>query len=71
MLPVYIRGVQKVYQRDYTQQTALFEVDIKGNANQLAEEMAMKDFSPYKVEVMNVTQNTVVAKLSKVNNQEE
>jgi len=63
LLPVVIRGVQKVYQRDYSQNTAFFEMEIRGNANQVAEEMVMKDLSPYKIEVINVTQNTIVAKL--------
>ncbi len=63
LLPVVIRGVQKVYQRDYSQNTAFFEMEVRGNANQVAEELVMKDLSPYKIEVMNVTQNTIVAKL--------
>ncbi len=63
MLPVMIRGVQKVYQRDYTQQTALFELDVRGTASGIAEELVMKDLSPYSIEVINVTQNTIVAKL--------
>lgn len=63
LLPVVIRGVQKVYQRDYSQNTAIFEMEVRGNANQVAEEMVMKDLSPYKIEVINVTQNTIVAKL--------
>jgi len=67
MLPLYIRGVQKVFQRDYSQQTALFDLDVKGTANQIAEELTLKDLSPYTVEVINVTQNTIVAKLKKTN----
>jgi len=67
MLPLYIRGVQKIFQRDYSQQTALFDLDVKGTANQIAEELTMKDLSPFTVEVINVTQNTIVAKLKKTN----
>ncbi len=65
MLPVYVRGVQKVYQRDFADGTALFDLDVRGNANQIAEELVMKDFSPYKIEVVNVTQNTIVARMNK------
>lgn len=65
MLPHYVRGVQKVFQRDFSQNTASFDLDVKGTANQVAEELAMKDFSPYAVEIINVTQNTIVAKLMK------
>jgi hypothetical protein len=63
MLPHYIRGVQKVYQRDYSQQTALFDLDVRGTAAKVAEEMVLKDFSPYTIEIINVTQNTIVAKM--------
>lgn len=65
LLPVVVRGVQNLYQRDFSAGTAEFELDVKGSANQIAEEMAVKDFSPYKVEVLNVSQNTIVAKLIK------
>jgi len=71
MLPYYVRGVQNVYQRDYSQNTALFDLDVRGTANQVAEELVMKDFSPYTIEVVNVTQNTIVARLGKQNIQEE
>ena len=65
MLPVMVRGVQKVYQRDYSNNTALFDLDVKSNATKVAEEMATKDFSPLKIEIVNVTQNTIVAKMVK------
>lgn len=65
MLPVIVRGVQKVYQRDYSNNTALFDMEVKSNATKVAEEMATKDFSPLKIEIVNVTQNTIVAKMVK------
>jgi hypothetical protein len=71
MLPYYVRGVQNVYQRDYSQNTALFDLDVRGTANQVAEELVMKDFSPYSIEVVNVTQNTIIARLGKQTIQEE
>lgn len=67
LLPVLVRGVQQVYQRDYSGGTALFDLDVRGNASKVAEEMALKDFSPYRIEVVNVTQNTIVAKMIKIN----
>lgn len=70
MLPVYVRGVQKVFQRDYSGKTALFDLDVRGTANQIAEELAIKDFSPYKIEVVSVTQNTIVANMRNINSQE-
>ncbi len=71
MLPYNIRGVQNVYQRDYSKQTALFDLDVRGTANQVAEELVVKDFSPYTIEVVNVTQNAIVAKIVKPTTQEE
>ncbi|MFZ0389873.1 MAG: hypothetical protein WAN36_05390 [Calditrichia bacterium] len=65
MLPVYVRGVQKVFQRSYSENTALFDLAVTGSANQVAEELIMKDFSPFKIEVMNISQNTIVAKINK------
>jgi hypothetical protein len=54
-----------VYQRDFSNHTAELELEAKTTANKIAEEMALKDFSPFVVEVINVTQNTITAKLSK------
>lgn len=65
LLPVIVRGVQRVYQRDFTNHTAVLELEVKGSANKVAEELALKDFSPYSVEVVNVTQNTIIANLKK------
>lgn len=64
MLKTYARGVQNVYQRDYSGGAALLDVDVKGSANQLAEELAVKDFNPYKVDIVNLAQNTIVLKMS-------
>ncbi len=71
MLPYYIRGIQNIYQRDYSQNTVLFDIDVRGTANQVAEELAIKDFSPYAIEVINVTQNTITAKVAKLKPQED
>lgn len=71
MFPHYIRGVLNIYQRDFSQKTAVFELEVKGSATSVAEEMALKDFSPYRIEVINVTQNTIIAKLEKINIQED
>jgi hypothetical protein len=71
MFPHYIRGILNIYQRDFSQKTAVFELEVKGSATSVAEELALKDFSPYQIEVVNVTQNTIIAKLSKINVQED
>lgn len=71
LLPVQIRGVKKVFQRDFSGGTALLDMDVSGTASQVAEEMALKDFSPYSVEVVSVTQNTIVAKMIQTTQEEQ
>lgn len=63
MIQTYARGVQNIYQRDYSGGAALLDIELKGNANQLAEELAVKSFDPYNVDIVNVSQNTIVLKL--------
>lgn len=58
-----IRGVQNIYQRDFAGNSAVLDLDLKGDANQVAEELVLKDFSPYQVEVVNVSQNIVSVKV--------
>lgn len=62
-LEAQIRGIQKIFQREFSGQTALWEINLKGSASQFAEELATKDFTPIKIKVMEVSQNTVQAKL--------
>jgi hypothetical protein len=64
MIKTYVRGVQEVYQRDYAGNTALFDVDVRGDAQHLAEELTLKDFEPYRINVVNVSQNSLIVKLS-------
>ena len=60
-----IRGIKKLRQRDVVMNTAEYDVVLTGNAHQLARELAAKDFSPYKVEILGVTQTTVNLRLQK------
>jgi hypothetical protein len=64
MLKTYIRGVQEVYQRDYAGNTAVFDIDVRGDAQFVAEELTLKDFDPYQINVVSVSQNSLVIKLS-------
>ncbi|MCB9088650.1 MAG: hypothetical protein H6628_10100 [Calditrichae bacterium] len=64
MLQSYVRGVQNIYQRDFSGGTALLELEARASTNQIAEELALKDFSPYQVEIINVSQNMIVVKLN-------
>ena len=59
-----IRGVQNVRQRSYSEKTAEFEVEIKGSAQALAEELEAKDFGDFGIEINEITANTVTASLT-------
>jgi hypothetical protein len=64
MVKTNVRGVQEVYQRDYSANTAVLDIDVRGDARQIAEELTLKDFTPYKIDVVNVSQNSLVVKLN-------
>jgi len=71
MVKTYVRGVQEVYQRDYSANTAVLDIDVRGDAQQVAEELALKDFTPYQVNVVNVSQNSLVVKLNLLNMEQQ
>lgn len=64
MLKTHVRGVQNVYQREYSGGTALLDLDVRANASQVADELGRKDFSPYRIQVVNFSQNYLVIKLN-------
>ncbi len=59
----YIRGVQSVNQRSFGSGTALFDVDIKGNAEQMASELEAKEIEGIKLKVVGMTANKVTARI--------
>lgn len=55
-----IRGINAIYQRSVESGAALIEVDYKGNAQQLADEIAKKKFADIpKLKVTGATTNTI------------
>ena len=62
-LPYYVRGVQSVNQRSFGSGTALFDVDIKGNAEQMANELDAKEIEGLKLQVIGLTANKVTVKI--------
>jgi len=62
-LTYYVRGLQAVNQRSFEGGTALFDVDIKGNAEQLASELEAKEIEGIKVQVVGLTANKVTVKI--------
>lgn len=62
-LSYYIRGVQAVNQRSFEGGAALFDIDIKGNAEQLASELDAKEIEGMKLQVIGLTANKVTIKI--------
>jgi len=58
-LKYYIRGIQTVNQRSFMGNTALFDVDIKGTAEQMAAELDAKEIEGMKLQVTGLTQNRI------------
>ncbi len=56
-----VRGVSDVRQRSFKSKVAELEIDIKGSAQDLAEELENKKFDGFAVEIDEITANTVVA----------
>jgi len=54
-----VRGVQNVRQRSFSKKIARLEVDIKGSASHLAEELEEKTFPGFNLEVDEITANAV------------
>ena len=62
-LSYYIRGVQSVNQRSFEGGSALFDIDMKGNAEQLASELEAKEIEGIRVQVIGLTANKVTVKI--------
>ena len=58
-----IRGVQAIYQRSLEAGTAVLDVEMKGNAQQLSDEIARKNFGGIPVKVIGASANTVEVSL--------
>ncbi len=56
-----VRGVSDVRQRSFKNKVGELEIDIKGSAQGLAEELEDKKFTGFAVEIAEVTSNTVTA----------
>ena len=62
-LSYYIRGIQSINQRSFAEGTALFDIDIKGTAEQMASELDSKEMEGIKLQVIGLTQNKVSVKI--------
>jgi len=63
-LKYYVRGIQAVNQRDFSGGTALFDIDMKGNAEQLASELDAKEIEGLRLKVTAVSANKVTVRIA-------
>lgn len=61
ILKTQVRGVQEVRQRSYEKKSAELEVELKGSAQNLADELEDKKFPGFEIEIEGVSANTVTA----------
>lgn len=62
-LKYYVRGIQAINQRSFAAGTALFDIDMKGTAEQMASELEAKEIEGIKLKVIGLTQNKVSVKI--------
>jgi hypothetical protein len=59
MLQGQVRGVERIHERSFSGNVARMDVDIKGSAHSLAEEISQKRFKEFAVKVISSTWNTI------------
>ncbi len=59
-----VRGIKDLHERSFSNSTAKIEVDSKSSAQALSDELALKDFGTFSVEVVNSTANTLELKVA-------
>ena len=59
-----VRGIQAIHQRRVRGGRALLDVDIKGDAQSMAEALSTKTFESLSVKVIDVSQNKVEVEVS-------
>lgn len=58
-----VRGVLKLNQRSFTAGVAVIDVETRTNAQSMAEELAMKNFETFKVEIIGLSANKIDIKV--------
>jgi len=59
-----VRGVEKIYERSFSGNMAKMDVDIKGSAQSLSEEISRKTFKELEMKVISSTWNTIVVSVT-------
>lgn len=59
-----VRGIQDLHERSFADNTAKISVDTKGSAQSLSDELLLKDFGTFGVEVVSSTANSLELKVT-------
>lgn len=59
-----VRGVEGVHERGFSENAAKMDVDVKGSAQSLSQEMSRKDFPEFNIKVIRSTWNTLEVQVS-------
>jgi hypothetical protein len=59
-----VRGIQDLHERSFANNTAKISVDTKGSAQSLSDELLLKDFGTFGVEVVSSTANSLELKVT-------
>jgi hypothetical protein len=58
-----VKGFKEMYQRSYAQGRAELDIELKGNAQTLADDIAAMTMNDRKVKIVEITQNRIEARL--------
>jgi VIT1/CCC1 family predicted Fe2+/Mn2+ transporter len=64
ILQSQIRGVEGIHERSFSGDVAKMELDIKGSAQSLSEEITRKTFKEFEMKVISSTWNTIVVSIT-------
>lgn len=64
-LKQYIGSIKAIYQRTFLEKRADIEVDVKGSAQSLSEELALQDFKEFKIAIIDFSENKLTLKVDK------
>ena len=59
-----VRGIKAIHQRTFTNNRAVVEIDIKGDAETLSEELIKRDFKDFKVRITDFSANRLTISVS-------
>ena len=62
-LKTQVKGIKYIYPRRMESGTIILDLDLQGNVQSLADELAVKKFSSFSLDITNISQNSIELKL--------